>query len=103
MYIHMYRLFELAEMIKDPFLFNELLKYLTEIFSAENLLCIRQIMRFEEVIAAPYKVKCLSVLNLFVYARIYMYIYIYLVCIYIYILYVYIYIYIYIYYVYIQV
>ena len=49
------RLFELNEILRDPFLCGEFLSYLQEIFSCENLLCIRKIVHFDELISVPYE------------------------------------------------
>lgn len=48
------RLFDLSETLSDAFLYREFLTHLQEIFSSENLLCIRNIVQFEQLIAAPY-------------------------------------------------
>lgn len=47
------RLFDLKETLDDPFLMKEFLSYSREIFSCENLQCIRKIMQFEDLMITP--------------------------------------------------
>ena len=48
------RLFDINEILRDSFLYGEFLNHLQEVFSCENLLCIRKIKQFDELIALPY-------------------------------------------------
>lgn len=49
------RLFDLNEILRDSFLYGEFLNHLKEVFSCENLLCIRKIKQFDDLMSLPYK------------------------------------------------